>query len=249
MIDWSQIGTTAAFTSVLTWIGLYFLKPYATAYLAKKAENLATTEDMDSLNRKLEELKRDFAADVSYQTEKGRNAATKEDIDGLTSQVEAIRIGYLTSLEVVRSELSKQGTMHRLAAEREFGALAEIGDALCNLRHDTVNLRPFLDIVDPNESKSDRQQRRWEAWGKSYDSFLRAVEKHRLFLPPILYEELLAILKSSRKEAIDFETAVTHGSSLPGLWSPDKIQANIIEFESAIDRALARIQARCGITS
>ena len=51
----------------------------------------------------------------SYTKKKGENLATKEDIGEITRRVEEAKSSFATSLELIKWELSKKGTIHRLA--------------------------------------------------------------------------------------------------------------------------------------
>lgn len=90
-LDWTQITATSLLTLVLITIGNYFIKSYLDSYLKKKGENRAVIEDLESINRKLEEIRQNFIEHNAYLTEKGKNAATKEDISELTVKIESIK--------------------------------------------------------------------------------------------------------------------------------------------------------------
>lgn len=70
----------------------------------------------------------------SYLRKKGENLATREDVEKITRIVEGVKSEVSVQLELVKWELGKKAIVHRLAAEKEFEALAEIGKALYDLQ-------------------------------------------------------------------------------------------------------------------
>ena len=162
---------------------------YLGSYMRKKGENLAAREDLDEINRKLESIKSDFIESNAYAAEKGRGLATREDIGDITRTVEEVKSNVAMSLELIRLELGKKATIHRLAAEKEFEALTEIGTHLYELQMATMGLRPLgiqrIDLNESEEQEREKYQRRHKEWAKRHDSYMDAVGKTKLFLPAI----------------------------------------------------------------
>ena len=181
----------------------------------------------------------------SYLRKKGENLATKEDIADITRKVEEIKSEVSVKPELLKWQLGKKATIHKLAAEKEFEALKEIGATLYTIKLATMNLRPIMDRVDPNESEDERHNRRYQEWAKSHDSFMDVVEKHRLFLPKSLYRQFCDIRQVSRKEGIGFEIAVKHRRGAPlGVEAYEQGQKNIEEMNTQIESALEAIRQR-----
>ncbi|HEY0347343.1 MAG TPA: hypothetical protein VGC60_04225 [Pyrinomonadaceae bacterium] len=112
----------------------------------------------------------------SYVGKKGENLATKEDIEAITRIVEGVKGDVATTLEYVKLELGKKATIHRLAAEKEFEALSEIGKCLFELQQATEELRPTgLQRIDPNETDEDKlakYRKRHRYWAECHDAFV-----------------------------------------------------------------------------
>jgi hypothetical protein len=174
---------------VITFVVGWLIRTYFDSYLKKKGENLAVKEDLDAINRQLESIRSEFIAPNAYAAEKAKGLATKEDVGEITRNVEEVRSEVTANLELIKWELSKKATIHRLAAEREFEALGEIGEALYKMQLATINLRPIMDRIDQNVSIEETYNKRYKEWAKSHDDFMDVVEKNRVFLPQSLYAQ------------------------------------------------------------
>jgi hypothetical protein len=188
----------------------------------------------------------------SYLKGKGANLATKEDVEEITRKVEGVKTDFSLRLEAIKWELGKKATVHRLAAEKEFEALGEIGKALFEMKFVTMGLRPAMDTIDPNEPVMDRHNRRYNLWVKSFEAFREAIEKPKLFLPAHLYRQFMEILHVSKKEGLGFEISVRHGNpeNPPGTLSfrdYEQAQKNVTELIDAIEAAFSAIRKRYGI--
>jgi hypothetical protein len=242
-LDWPQVTATSLLTLALITIGRYLIGPYLGSYIKKKGENLATIEDIDRINLKLEEIRQGFLKSNAYLTEKGKNEATKEDINELTSMIESIKSQYTATLEVLRFELSKQAQVHRLAAEKEFQALAEIGEALYDLEHDTRALRStFLLLTGGNNMESE--QARWQSWQRSHNKYLNIINRNRLFLPTNICQQLQSIFGTANREAALFEAESQMGNRWQNLEGRDNL---ITEMSARIQDLLHTIRQRYGI--
>jgi hypothetical protein len=186
----------------------------------------------------------------SYVRKKGENLATKEDVEEITKKVEEIKGAISEKLELVKLEVGKRATVHRLAAEREFAVLSQIGDALYELAVSTEKLRPIVDYVDPNESESERRNRRYAEWVSSYNSFVHLVQKHRLFLAKSLYLKFMAVNMASRREGIEYDITA-RSDDLEKRISTEAYEAaakNIKDMNEKIDAALDAIHKRYEIS-
>ncbi|HEU0143434.1 MAG TPA: hypothetical protein VFQ47_01495 [Nitrososphaera sp.] len=184
----------------------------------------------------------------SYVRKKGENLATKEDIEEITRKVEGVKSEVSVKLELIKWELGKKATIHRLAAEKEFEALAEIGKALYELQSATSSLRPQMDMVGPNEPIIERHNRRYQDWLKSFEAFRDSFQKPRLFLPQHLYRQFINIHRLSHTEGLGFEYAVRGGDE-GHLAAKDYLagQKNIEEMNNAVEEALSSIRRRYDI--
>lgn len=151
----------------------------------------------------------------SYTKKKAENLATKQDIGEITRRVEEVKSSFATSFELIKWELSKKGTIHRLASEKEFEALTEISRYLYEIQLATENLRPTwiqrIDLNETEEQAKEKYQRRYREWSTSHDAFADAVQKNRPFLPQYLYIRFSNIGRLSFCEASDFRTFLVHG--------------------------------------
>jgi hypothetical protein len=241
-MEWKQLSFTSVITLIIVWFA-----PYLKAYLTKKGENLATHEDLDKLTRALENIKSEFVEANAYASEKGKGLATKEDIGEITRTVENVRHEVSTSIELLKWQLGKRATIHRLASEKEFEALGEIGKALFELQLTTTGLRPSFDRIDPNEPEQERHNRRYAAWAKSHDTFLDVVERHKLFMSQSLYLKFFNIRRLSHAEALDFEYSLKAGKGKLSYESYQRSKEKLEAMDTAIREAIESIRRRCGI--
>ena len=242
-MELTQITLASAVTFIVTWLA----RPYFGSYLSKKGGNRAELEDLDGINRKLEAIRSDFVGVNTYASEKAKGLATKEDIAEITRKVEEVKGEVSLQLELIKLELSKKATIHRLAAEKEFAALGEIGKALFELQLATTGLRPSFDQFDPSEPEQERHNRRYKEWARSHDAFLDVVERHRLFMPQTLYLQFVNIRRLSHAEALDFEYSLKAGSGKLSFDSYKRREIKIEELNTAIHEAVMRIRERCGV--
>lgn len=183
----------------------------------------------------------------SYIREKAKNLATKEDIGEITRKVEEIKGDVITGIELLKWDLGKKSTVHRLAAEYQFKALAEIGASLYKLNLATRSLRPIIDSVDFNTPVMARHQKRYEEWSVVYQAFAECIERHRLFLPETVYIKLQAIRKVSITEAMSFSMAASEERMK--LTDFQEAINNIEELEKEINGAISAIQNNEGVRS
>ncbi len=95
----------------------------------------------------------------SYAKKKAENLATKQDIGEITRTVEEVKSNLATSLELIKWELGKKATIHRLAAESEFKALTEIAKHLYEIQLATENLRPtWIQRADLTKQKRKKER-------------------------------------------------------------------------------------------
>jgi hypothetical protein len=182
----------------------------------------------------------------SYSKKKGENLATKEDVEEITQKVEAIKGEISKELEFVKWELGNKATVHRLAAEKEFQAYAEIGKTLVEFEAATVSLRPLVDFQQSAGSPEENFNQRYKRWWQAGYEFHRSVERFRLFLPDDIYRQLNEILDACKKEGISFEVSYKFGSE-PGKLTREDYQMarqNIKEINTVIESTLRSIRER-----
>jgi hypothetical protein len=184
----------------------------------------------------------------SYAKKKSENLATKQDIGEITRTVEDVKSEVATSLELIKWELGKKATIHRLAAEREFEALTEIAKHLYEIQLATENLRPTwiqrTDLNETEEQEKEKYRRRRREWAISHDAFADAVQKNRPFLPKFLYTRFSNIGRLSFCEASDFDAALVHGEDRVPPSTLEQAAKNVVEMSNAIDTAIASIRER-----
>lgn len=142
-----------------------------------------------------------------YLVEKGKNLATKEDISEITELVETVKESFTANLELLKWELSKKSNIHRIVAEREVKAIAEISSKLIDLRVSTQSLRPANDrLPEDNPEMKMVFINRIQKWWEYYNEFYLQVERNRIFLPEIFASCLFEITYKFREEGIRFGT-------------------------------------------
>lgn len=240
-MEWlQQFGITS-----LAVISVWIIKSIFEPYFKKRSENQAVLADLDKINRQIESIKNDFAAPNSYLSEKGKNLATKEDVKEITHEVESIKNNFTQVVELLRYELNKQITVHKLAVEKEFEALSEIGIALVKMQDAMYSLRPIMESRDPNESDEERDNRVYTDWAIKTDEFTDSVKKYRLFLPPPLYVQFMKIRRISGEEGIYFRYTVQSNRCDSEIYKKSLEKQK--ELGIAIDEAINFIQTRFGI--
>lgn len=242
-MDWTHISLASAITFIATWLA----RPYFGSYLTKKGENRAVREDLDKINHQLEAIKSEFVGPNAYALEKAKGLATKEDIGEITRRVEDVKSEVSLKLELIKWELSKRATIHRLAAEKEFNALAEIGKALYELQLATRNLRPTFQEIDPDEPEIERHQKRYQEWAGSHDAFMDSVERNKLFMTQSLYLQFFNIRRLAYSEASGFRAALQIGKGALSFDAYKQGAKNVEEMDNAINKAITAIRQRYGI--
>ena len=157
----------------------------------------------------------------AYFSKKGENLATKEDIKDITEKVEEIRVEYA----------KRQHTSER-AFDKEFDVLSELWQALVELRHSTLNLRPILDSVDPKETEEQRKLKRLNKFSESYNNFLSKLWQYQPFYPKEIFDALEEIRTFAYSEVLDYELAETR--HIREYW--DKAKENSEAIVSGIDK-------------
>jgi hypothetical protein len=141
----------------------------------------------------------------AYAGEKGKNLATKADIGKITSEIEQAKSTFAERLERLRSELQTRGHFNKLRYERELQLYEEIWPKLAALRQAALSLRPFLDMVDPQESEDARKQRRSAQYSEAHQAMTKVVEEKRPFFPPEIWKDVTELLKLCGTEAIQYK--------------------------------------------
>ena len=93
----------------------------------------------------------------------------------------------------------------KIQFEHEYTIYKQAWESLFALQRATLQLRPIMDSLDPNESKEDRMKRRIGAFVAPYNAFRELIEKNKPFYPEKVYAAMDAILEKCRIEVINYE--------------------------------------------
>jgi hypothetical protein len=182
-----------------------------TAIVTLKLQDKKRNDDLDlkafdhSLTKRLKEFEQKLIGDNSYLAEKGKNEAIKEDLEEINRKLESIKSEYVERNELLRWQLSKKATLHKLQAEKEFEVYSKIWDSIVETKFAVQELRPIFDTINPDEPAKQRWQRRYKVVAEKAQQLLTQIEKQRPFYPNILYAKLHELLTKVHDEFIDFE--------------------------------------------
>lgn len=185
----------------LVWI----LRHHLSAYLGEKGKMRAQIEDLQRVARMTESARQEFLERNAFLAEKGKQSATKEDIEHITNQIESVRTEHLSVLELLKLELSKRGTIHRLRMEKEFETLSQAWYTLAELRIATDQL--FPSGLQPRLEGAEQLTHITEviqAFNSAYNDYLNAIYKNKPFFPRDLYKVLDSILAQAKQVEIRF---------------------------------------------
>jgi hypothetical protein len=155
-------------------------KKYLPAYAAKKAENLATKEDIGQITDTVERVK----------------AAHAADIERLKSALEHERAERRAADERINH-------IHRVQFETEFRVLSEIWAALALVRARVGMVRPAMRIVEEGETDEQRLERTFNAFVEAKNDFVKKVDFNMPFYPQNLHDALSNIIKLLGAEYLD----------------------------------------------
>jgi hypothetical protein len=206
-MEWKDLQPTLTFLAAI-------IAASISSYTLWKLQNKQRNDDTDlkafghSLDKKLKEFESTLTEKNAYLIEKGKGAASKEDVEEITRKVESIRAGFLTPVEVLKANLSKRATLHRLQAEKEFEVYSDIWDKAIKLKFACVELRPTFDTIDANELPKDRWNRRYTQVRTALSEFIEMTEQLRPFYSEELYRQLHKLGQEVWKEVVDFEFSI-----------------------------------------
>jgi len=139
----------------------------------------------------------------------------------------------------LQAELDRDLHISKTQFDNEFTNYKSIWVCLVDLRSSTLQIRPMLDYIDPNESKEDRLKLRLEKFRDSFNALREQIEKNKPFYATSVYESLTNVVALCHSEAIDAEY---HERSQREYWKEaDENRKNIA---SAIDETCESIRSR-----
>jgi len=201
-----QAGLT---TTLAVGFFVWILRKHLSSYLGEKGRIRAQIEDIQKTTRLEQAARQEFLEGNAYLTEKGKQAATKEDIEQITRQIESVRTEHLSLLELLKLELSKRGTIHRLRMEKEFETLSLAWDAVAELRFATEGL--FPSGIQPRLEDDERRVQateRAEAFYRAYDACQKAINKNRPFFPDDLDKLLFKVVQKAQEVHAHFSNGI-----------------------------------------
>lgn len=95
--------------------------------------------------------------------------------------------------------------VHKLQFEKEFEIYLELWEKIMSVMTSTVELRPFLEKYDPDETESETKQRRLKALSTALQELQQTVNNHKPFYAPDVYESAHELLHISNKEAHHYQ--------------------------------------------
>jgi hypothetical protein len=206
-MEWKDLQPTLTFLAAIIAASISSLTLW-------KLQNKKRNDDADlkafghSLDKRLKEFESTLTEKNAYLIEKGKGAASKEDVEEITRKVESIRVDFLTPVEVLKANLSKRATLHRLQAEKEFEVYSNIWDKAIQLKFACAELRPRIDTIDPDELPKDKWNRRYTQVRTTLAEFVRTIEQLRPFYSDELYRQLDNLGHEVWKEVLDFEYSI-----------------------------------------
>lgn len=117
-------------------------------------------------------------------------------------ELERLRNDHEAACRVLQGTLDKAIHVHQVQFETEFRVLSDIWAKLSALRTAMGELRPTMDVVDPDEGPKERFIRRHRKFGEAFNAFIRAVDDQSPFYSEEIFQELSAALQIARRESI-----------------------------------------------
>ncbi len=105
-------------------------------------------------------------------------------------------------------------------------------------------LRPTLDIVDPNENAAERHGRRLQAFLEALNEFVKAVDTQSPFYPEQIYRALEQVLEVARLEETQVRV-LGPDPNRPGNWQVQG-RANFQQLREGADRVSGLIRGYLG---
>ncbi|MDF0642523.1 MAG: hypothetical protein P0111_00715 [Nitrospira sp.] len=153
--------------------------------------------------------------------------------------LESDRRRFNEELERLRGELNKAIHVHRVQFETEFKVISEIWEKVARVRQTMGGIRPTMDLVDPNEDRRARLERRFKPFPMALDELIRTVDLHSPFYPQNLFTELSGAIQIARREETDVLTSKLDERD----WF-DRGRSNFDEFVKRADVISALIRER-----
>lgn len=214
-----------------------------------KLQNKKRNDDADlvafghALDKRLKEFESTLASTNSYLEEKGKNNATKEDIEEITRKIEAIRNEYAITAELLRHQLSKKATLHKLQAEKEFEVYTKLWDILTKLRLSFEDFRPSFDPQPEGTDWPALHEKRKQAVIDGRNQLMVEIEKQSPFISDEMYSELRKLQGIALKDVLDFEAGLaTHHQITQG--ERQRGQGNLDEFVVSLNNVRELIRIR-----
>jgi len=112
--------------------------------------------------------------------------------------------------EIIKNESKKilndkSVVIHKVQFEKEFNIYSELWANLILLRNATQSLRPGFESYDKSQSIEERKKIKIQDFFDSFNKCVISYENNKPFYPENIYKEIESVLKTSRKEAIEFE--------------------------------------------
>lgn len=215
-----QAGLTTTVIMVLIWI----LRKYWSSYLEQSALQ-------------------NFVERNAYLAEKGKQAATKEDIEQITRQIESVKTEHLSLLELLKLELSKKGTIHRLRMEKEFETLTLAWDALANLQFATEQLFPSgLQPRLEGDQRLNQVEERANAFYQAHNACRNAIHKNKPFFPDDLDKVVFKILHIAQQVHAHFSNGINAETGIIPPHAYDGARPLLTTFHELLEDASLRIK-------
>ncbi|WP_372177739.1 hypothetical protein ACCQ23_00660 [Xanthomonas axonopodis pv. phyllanthi] len=139
----------------------------------------------------------------------------------------------------LQAELDRDLHVSKTQFDAEFANYKSIWACLVDFRASTLQLRPMLDFIDPNESKEDRLKRRLTTFQSNFNTLRDQVEKNKPFYAQSVYDKLSEVIRQCHSEAIDAEY-----QERPSREYWKEADKNRKEIASAIDETCESIRTR-----
>ena len=103
----------------------------------------------------------------------------------------------------LQAELDRKLHIGKTQFDREFSCYQSIWACLVDLRNSTLQIRPTLDFIDPDENKEQRRKRRITKFSEHYNLLQEQIHKNRPFYSASVYDSLCEVVKLCHEEAVD----------------------------------------------
>jgi len=224
---------------------VWILRKHLSAYLGEKGKLKAQIEDIQKVTRLTETASQEFIERNAFLAEKGKQAATKEDIEHVTRVIESVRTEHMSTLELLKVELSKKGTIHRLRMEKEFEVLSKAWDTLAELRFATERLFPsgLQPLLEGEDQRHDIKERH-QAFNEAYDNYLNATYKNKPFFTRELYKSLDDTMRQAKLVEVNFRYGINAESGRLSSQAYEQTRPVLTSFLELVENASQQIDER-----